>query len=59
MLFNCSSSQIHMESMTYMDEYWVRGFFLLVPHEEQEPLPFPVDESTIKTLGLKNAPIPH
>ena len=34
-LVHCSSSHIHMEAMTYMDEYWVRGLFLLVPREEK------------------------
>ena len=37
-------------------ENWVKGFSLLVPHEEQEAPPFSVDDLLINPWGLKIAP---
>ena len=40
------------------DENWVKGFFLLVPHEDQEDPPSS-DDLMINPWGLKSEPFPY
>ena len=47
-----------MESNTYRDENWVRGIFLLVPHEEQEAPTYSIDGLMVQPCGMKISPLP-
>ena len=48
-----------MEAIAHGDEYWVKGLFLLVPHEEWEAPTISLDDLMVRPLGLTSAPTPY
>ena len=39
---------------THRDDNWVKGFFLLMPHEEQEAPTYSIDELMVQPCGMKS-----
>ena len=56
----CYYKSVHTPSLagTHRDENWVKGFFLLMPQEEQEAATYSIDELMVQPRGMKISPFP-